>query len=199
VAAVGDPMPAQLVALTDGQNILVDKSILLIGRHPECDIQIDSRKISRRHCCLAQVSGHLVVRDLGSTNGIRINGVRVLEGRLRDGDEVTIGNSRFKVRFDGALPPAGAAVPAPAPRPPQLGDELLEGCEDPVPLAEPEGSARARGKFHVPTAVPAEPESPPIPRKNSDAPSSIILPENLNLAPASDVFPSASSPSHPPP
>src|SRR3954454_20411457 len=99
-------MPAQLVALTDGQNILVDKSILLIGRHPECDIQIDSRKISRRHCCIAQVSSYLVVRDLGSTNGIRINGVRVLEGRLREGDEVTIGNSRFKVRFDGGRPPS---------------------------------------------------------------------------------------------
>jgi predicted component of type VI protein secretion system len=192
-------MPAQLVALTDGQNILVDKSILLIGRHPECDIQIDSRKISRRHCCIAQVSGYLVVRDLGSTNGIRINGVRVLEGRLREGDEVTIGNSRFKVRFDGAPPPASAGVPALVPpRAPQVGDDLLEGCEDPVPLAEPEGSARARGKFHVPTAVPAEPESPPPPRKGSDVPSSIILPDNLDLAPASDVFPSASSPSHPP-
>jgi predicted component of type VI protein secretion system len=192
-------MPAQLVALTDGQNILVDKSILLIGRHPECDIQIDSRKISRRHCCVAQVSGYLVVRDLGSTNGIRINGVRVLEGRLRDGDEVTIGNSRFKVRLDGAPPPVSAGVPAAVPRPPQVADDLLEGCEDPVPLAEPEGSARARGKFHVPTAVPAEPESPPIhPRKGGDPPSSIILPDELGLAPASDVFPSASSPSHPP-
>jgi len=197
-------MPAQLVALTDGQNILVDKSILLIGRHPECDIQIDSRKISRRHCCVAQVSGYLVVRDLGSTNGIRINGVRVLEGRLREGDEVTIGNSRFKVRFDGGGPPSSVGVPAVvpprSPRSPQVADDLLEGCEDPVPLAEPDGSARARGKFHVPTAVPAEPESPPIPRKGGagDAPSSIILPDDLNLAPASDVFPSASSPSHPP-
>src|SRR5436190_357747 len=57
-------MPAQLVALNDGPSILVDKPILLVGRHPECDIQIDSRKISRRHCCIAQVHDYLVVRDL---------------------------------------------------------------------------------------------------------------------------------------
>src|SRR5215471_5060 len=91
-------MPAQLVSLTEGPTILLDKPILLVGRHPECDIQIDSRKISRRHCCVAQVSDYLIVRDLGSTNGIRINGVRVLEGRLAEGDELTLGNHRYQVR-----------------------------------------------------------------------------------------------------
>ena len=91
-------MPAQLIALTDGPNILLDKPILLLGRHPECDVQIESRKISRRHCCIALVNDHLIVRDLGSTNGIRINGIRVQEGSLRANDELTIGNSRYKVR-----------------------------------------------------------------------------------------------------
>src|SRR6202046_2781291 len=90
---VGCPMPAQLLALDDCPSILLDKPILLLGRHPECDIQIDSRKISRRHCCIAQVADYLVIRDLGSTNGIRINGARVLEGRLDEGDEVLIGAS----------------------------------------------------------------------------------------------------------
>src|SRR5262245_18577526 len=41
----GEKMPAQLVALSEGPNILLDKPVLLLGRHPECDIQIDSRKI----------------------------------------------------------------------------------------------------------------------------------------------------------
>src|SRR3954468_14568987 len=93
-------MPAQLLSLNDGPNILLDKPILLLGRHPECDVQIDSRKISRRHCCIAQVSDYLVVRDLGSTNGLRINGVRVLEGRLHGGDELTIGSHRYQVQWD---------------------------------------------------------------------------------------------------
>src|SRR5437899_8370015 len=93
-------MPAQIIEINEGPSILLDKPILLLGRHPECDIQIDSRKVSRRHCCIAQVADHLVVRDLGSTNGIRINGVRVLEGRLRAGDELTIGSHRYQVRWD---------------------------------------------------------------------------------------------------
>lgn len=87
----------QLVALTEGDNLSLDKPIILIGRHQECDIQIASRKISRRHCCLAQVGDHLVIRDLGSTNGIRINGVKVVEGNLQPDDELTIGNMRYKL------------------------------------------------------------------------------------------------------
>src|SRR2546425_8282716 len=110
-------MPAQLVSLDNGASIMLDKPILLIGRHPECDIQIDSRKISRRHCCIAQVANYLVIRDLGSTNGIRINGNRVSEGKLEPGDEVTIGNNRYQVTWDsialGAAPPKAAAAPRP--------------------------------------------------------------------------------------
>src|SRR5438128_6836873 len=97
-------MPAQLIALSEGPSILLDKPILLVGRHAECDIQLDSRKISRRHCCIAQVSDYLVIRDLGSTNGIRVNGTRVLEGKLAAGDEVTIGNNRYQVSWDSVAP-----------------------------------------------------------------------------------------------
>src|SRR5262245_63880481 len=93
-------MPAQLLALTDGPSLILDKPVLLIGRHGECDIQLNSRKISRRHCCIAQVNDFLVVRDLGSTNGIRINGTRVLEGRLKPGDELTIGSHRYRVSWE---------------------------------------------------------------------------------------------------
>src|ERR1700722_14045402 len=119
-------MPAQLVALNDGPNILLDKPILLLGRHPECDIQIDSRKISRRHCCIAQVSDYLVVRDLGSTNGVRINGIRVTDGRLNAGDELTIGNHPYQIAGAATLvsspgrPPVKAAPAAP---PAQAGSE----------------------------------------------------------------------------
>src|SRR5271165_4374400 len=102
-------MPPQLLALTDGPSILLDKPILLLGRHQECDIQLVSRKVSRRHCCIAQVADHLVVRDLGSTNGIRINGVKVLEGNLKPGDELMIGNYRYSVRWEAVV--RNAAVP----------------------------------------------------------------------------------------
>ncbi|MBX9679471.1 MAG: FHA domain-containing protein [Gemmataceae bacterium] len=97
-------MVPQLIALTEGPDIVVDKPILLLGRHQECDVQIPSRKISRRHCCIAQVDQHLVIRDLFSTNGIRINGTKLSEGILRDGDEVTIGNFDYRVECTEARP-----------------------------------------------------------------------------------------------
>src|SRR5271157_1059945 len=142
-------MPAQLVALNDGPNILLDKPILLLGLHPECDIQIDSRKISRRHCCIAQIEDYLVVRDLGSTNGIRINGVRVLEGRLKSGDELTIGSHRYQIRWDPLDKRANRPVrlqvePEPVRvGPPEDDDEVLESCDNPVALDEPESANRS--------------------------------------------------------
>jgi pSer/pThr/pTyr-binding forkhead associated (FHA) protein len=93
-------MPLHLLSLTDGPSILVDKPILLFGRHEECDVQLNSKKVSRRHCVLAQVNDYLVVRDLGSTNGVRINGERVAEGKLRPGDELQVGNFKYQVCAD---------------------------------------------------------------------------------------------------
>jgi pSer/pThr/pTyr-binding forkhead associated (FHA) protein len=93
-------MPAHLLSLADGPSILIDKPILLFGRHEECDVQLNSKKVSRRHCVLAQLSDYLVIRDLGSTNGVRINGERVVEGKLRPGDELQIGNFKYQVCGD---------------------------------------------------------------------------------------------------
>src|SRR5713226_4030800 len=138
-------MPAQLLSLGDGPSILLDKPILLIGRHPECDILIDSRKISRRHCCIAQVGDYLIVRDLGSTNGIRINGVRVLEGKLKADDELTIGGNRYLVSWNVLIeskhPRRGTSRYPDLDRPVQPvapdEDELLEACDEPVALSDP--------------------------------------------------------------
>jgi pSer/pThr/pTyr-binding forkhead associated (FHA) protein len=94
-------MTVMLLSLADGPSILLDKPILLFGRHAECDVQLNSKKVSRRHCCVAQVNDYLVVRDLGSTNGVKINGQKVTEGRLRVGDELEIGNFRYQVCGDG--------------------------------------------------------------------------------------------------
>jgi predicted component of type VI protein secretion system len=165
-------MPAQLVSLGEGPNILVDKPILLLGRHPECDIQIESRKISRRHCCIAQVNDYLVVRDLDSTNGIRINGVRVLEGQLHDGDEVTIGGSRYRVTWDDNPPPHVAAH---APRPPLDPDDSdLEECDEPVPLID---TARGQPQTARPPKAPAQ--------TVDEKPGPPILPSDLDLVPRS--------------
>jgi hypothetical protein len=92
-------MPARLVALDEGADIPLDRTMVVVGRHPQCDARLDSLRVSRHHCCMTQDQGEIVVRDLGSTNGIRINGQRVEVGRLRPGDELSIAHIRF--RFDG--------------------------------------------------------------------------------------------------
>jgi predicted component of type VI protein secretion system len=180
-------MPAQLIALNDGPSILVDKPILLLGRHPECDIQIDSRKISRRHCCVAQVEDYLVVRDLDSTNGIRINGVRVIEGKLRPGDELTVGSHRYQVAWDDD--PGRPAAKARAPLAAALEDDDLESCDEPVALPDP---GRA-----MPRAMPANP-GPIAPGSTRPKPpiedDSVVLPDNLNLIPNSGSLPGLAGP-----
>lgn len=103
-------MPAHLLSLTDGPSILIDKPILLFGRHVECDVQLNSKKVSRRHCCIAQIHDYLVVRDLGSTNGIYVNGQKTTESKLQPGDEVAIGNFRYQVCGDVLGRPPSKAV-----------------------------------------------------------------------------------------
>ena len=90
-------MPARLVALDEGSDIALDRSMVVVGRHPLCDVRLDSLRISRHHCCMTQDKDELVVRDLGSTNGIRINGERVERGRLRTGDELSIAHIRYRL------------------------------------------------------------------------------------------------------
>ena len=190
-------MPAQLISLTDGSNILLDKPILLLGRHPECDIQLNSRKVSRRHCCIAQVSQYLVVRDLGSTNGIRINDVRVLEGKLKAGDELTIGNFRYQLRWNdgeasGPSQLVSAVEPARQPEtqnPSPLAsvngddDELLESCDEPVPIGQ-----------RPPVPAPA---GPPLPRSiRQPNGSSPVFPDEVNLARDSGSSPPAANAPH---
>jgi FHA domain len=90
-------MPARLVALDEGSDIALDRSMVVVGRHPLCDVRLDSLRISRHHCCMTQDKDEVVVRDLGSTNGIRINGERVERGRLRTGDELSIAHIRYRL------------------------------------------------------------------------------------------------------
>jgi pSer/pThr/pTyr-binding forkhead associated (FHA) protein len=90
-------MAAYLNPIDQGRQIVLDKVIVFLGRHPNCDVVLtDSRKISRRHCCIVQVNDKLLVRDLGSMNGIRVNGKRVRnEALLHLGDELTVGDLSY--------------------------------------------------------------------------------------------------------
>jgi len=90
-----------------GLKIPIDKAIIFIGRHPDCDVVITrSRMISRKHCALVQINDTLVIRDLGSTNGVRVNGHRVRkETRFNAGDTLTIGDIDYVVKAAKTVEP----------------------------------------------------------------------------------------------
>lgn len=98
-------MTVRLVPLVAGSapTIVVERSVLLVGRHPECDMRIDLPEISRRHCCLAIAYNRATIRDLGSKHGVRVNGRAIEEARLLPGDEVAIGHLLY--RFEDELAP----------------------------------------------------------------------------------------------
>lgn len=99
-------MPLYLVPIEYPESpIPIDKPVLLIGRQAECDVILTcSRKVSRRHCCVVQISDWYVLRDLGSTNGIGINGESVAnEARFEIGDQINVGDVAFDLvegKFD---------------------------------------------------------------------------------------------------
>ena len=75
--------------------ILVDT--LVVGRDPECEISdINDPLLSRRHAVFVASADAAIVRDLGSRNGILVNGMKTPEARLRSGDVVQAGHLQVK-------------------------------------------------------------------------------------------------------
>jgi len=79
-----------------GENIELDRSVTVIGRSPTCDVRLNSKKISRVHCCIVTDPQQTLVRDLDSCNGVEVNGESVREQQLMVGDELTIGDIAFR-------------------------------------------------------------------------------------------------------
>jgi len=80
-----------------GQRLDVDVSVL-IGRSPECDLQLNDNFLSSRHARIANDAGELSIEDLGSTNGTYVN-QQLVKGRvhLERGDIVQVGGVLFEV------------------------------------------------------------------------------------------------------
>jgi hypothetical protein len=185
--------------ISDGKRersvVLVD--MLVVGRDPACDVCHEDNLLSRRHAAFVAARDSVTVRDLGSRNGIYVNGLRTAERPLFPGDVVQIGPLRILYAHDvgesGILPeylvpdftwsrdrPAVPPPPVPmqsssppTPVPPSLPPTPLPG---PSPLSGGATSGTPdEDKTRVlapdtPLPRPAAPESPPVPMSGSADP-----------------------------
>src|SRR3954467_6488048 len=81
----------ELVPAGGGDNIPLIREALTIGRRDTCDICLRFPNVSGVHAELTFRNGYWYLRDRNSTNGIKVNGVRVLEKMLHPRDRITIG------------------------------------------------------------------------------------------------------------
>ena len=101
-------MRARLIPIDGGDPVEIVKDLILIGRGEDCELRLDHKSVSKRHCVLVKTDGLVLLRDLGSTNGTRVNGQRVRRGTLLPNDVLSVANFRFTLQFgDG---PSGVSA-----------------------------------------------------------------------------------------
>jgi two-component system response regulator HydG len=92
LTVVKGPDQGQTIALDGSQ-----PSRLLLGQGPACDVRLTDRTVSRRHVALDVDGGRVRVSDLGSKNGTKINGVKIVEGWVQGGETIQVGSTLFRL------------------------------------------------------------------------------------------------------
>ncbi len=89
----------ELVPVGGGDAIPLQQEVLTIGRRQSSDIRLDFPNISSNHAELSYRNGVWYLRDLNSTNGVKVNGVRTQRRPLRPGDEIGIANHKYTIQY----------------------------------------------------------------------------------------------------
>jgi pSer/pThr/pTyr-binding forkhead associated (FHA) protein len=92
-------MRAQLIPADGGTPVTLGKELTVVGRNVGCDLRLDHKSVSKIHCVLVKTDGLILLRDLGSTNGTRVNGTRVRRAALLPNDQIHIASFHFRVIF----------------------------------------------------------------------------------------------------
>ena len=146
-------MLGELVPVGGGDPVPLLRPRLLVGRRSRCDICLDYPNISSQHCELELEAGYWQVRDLRSTNGVKVNGQPVEVQVLMPGDTLTIAKLDFEIVYQ-ANPDA---PPPPTEEEDLFSTSLLEkaGLE-----GQRRERRRARRRGQAAPAKPAEPQLP---------------------------------------
>jgi pSer/pThr/pTyr-binding forkhead associated (FHA) protein len=142
VVAMPDDLPDATLWFEAGGppagSVRLTRVVTVFGRGEECDVVLDDQRCSRRHIEISRVGDAFALRDLGSTNGVLVNGERETgEIEIISGDVIQVGGTRMRFEIDGELQPA--TIPATA-------ADLVTGPSDPhIPYASPALPAAAPG------------------------------------------------------
>jgi pSer/pThr/pTyr-binding forkhead associated (FHA) protein len=136
-------MRAQLLPLDGGEPVDITKDLVVVGRKEECDLRLNHKSVSKLHCILVKTDGLLLLRDLGSTNGTRVNGTRVRRAALLPNDQLTIANYKFRVHLgpDEPIHSAGGGLEH-TQRIEAADAEVLRNAREKATAAEEEPSVR---------------------------------------------------------
>jgi hypothetical protein len=83
------------LVLPNNERFVLGNHVTTLGRLPDCDLTLNDANVSRRHAEIRPMGDGFVLIDLGSTNGSKVNGMRVVQHELADGDELTFGSIRL--------------------------------------------------------------------------------------------------------
>jgi len=89
----------------------IDRERIKIGRRSDCDIQLDHISVSGEHALVSTIRNDSFLQDLGSTNGVRVNGKLIKNHHLQDGDEINIATFHLKFHFEPWVMPDSSWAP----------------------------------------------------------------------------------------
>ena len=90
----------ELQPIGGGDSIPLIREVLTLGRRDSCDIPLRFPNISGIHAQLTFRNGYWYLRDMNSTNGVKVNGVRITEKLLHPRDEISIGKRRYLIEYE---------------------------------------------------------------------------------------------------
>lgn len=96
-------MRVRLIPADGSAEVELTRDMVLVGRGENCNVRVDHKSVSKLHAVLVITDGLVLLRDLGSTNGTRVNGTRVRRAALLPNDQVAFANFRFTLAFGSAF------------------------------------------------------------------------------------------------
>ena len=96
----GPKVYGELTPCGGGDPVPLLKRKLTVGRRSSCDITLKFPNVSSHHCELELINGYWHVKDLGSSNGVRVNAIRCDQKWLFPGDVLHVARHKFEVQYE---------------------------------------------------------------------------------------------------